>query len=79
MTFTTLNHSSTLVEIGEVVEKLLALEHLHQKTTNQLKYSAWLNTLALILVTGHGSLFSYGLISHSGNKSRLSYVDTTLT
>ena len=38
--FTTLYHSSTLVEIGEVVEKLLALDYHHQKTTNQLKYSA---------------------------------------
>ena len=40
LTFTTLDHSNTLVEIREVVEKLLALDYHHQKTTNQLKYSA---------------------------------------
>ena len=35
--------------------------------------------MAFYLVTGHSSLFSYDLVSQSGNKSRLAYVDTTLT
>ena len=29
LTFTTLDHSNTLLEIGEVEEKLLALDYLH--------------------------------------------------
>ena len=62
-----------------MVEKLLDLDYHHQKTTNQLKYNAYLDALALYLVTGHGSLFSYDLISHSGNKLRLAYIDATLT
>ena len=39
LTFTTLDHSNTLVETREVVEKLLALDYHHYQTTNQLKYS----------------------------------------
>ena len=62
-----------------MVEKLLDLDYHHQKTFNQLKYSVQLDTLALYLVTRHSSLFSYDLISHSGNKSRLAYVNATLT
>ena len=37
---TTLNCSHTLVEIGDVVEKLLVLDYHHDQTINQLKYSA---------------------------------------
>ena len=34
--FTTLDNSNTLVEIKEVVEKLLVLDYYHQKTTNHI-------------------------------------------
>ena len=46
--FTTLDHSNTLVEIGEVGEKLLALDYFHQKTTNKQKYSYnWIHRLLI--------------------------------
>ena len=35
--------------------------------------------MALNLVNEHGSLFSYDLITDSSNKSRLAFVDATLT
>ena len=43
LTFTTLKHSNTLVEIDEVVEKLLVLDYHHDKTINQLSYSEQLD------------------------------------
>ena len=40
LTLTTLYHSNTLVEIGELVGKLLTLDYDHKQIINQLKYSA---------------------------------------
>ena len=62
-----------------MVEKLLVLDYHHHQTINLLKYSAKLDTSSLNLVTRYASLSSYDLISYSGSKSHLAYVDITLT
>ena len=64
---------------GKVVKKIVVVSYHHDHTVNQLKYSEQPDTQALNLVTGHGSLSLYELVSHSSSQSHLAYMDSTLT
>ena len=77
--FTTLFYSNTLAEIGEVVEKLLVLDYHHRQNIFHLNYSANMDTQNFNLVTKHGSLSSYDLVSHSCSRPHLAYVYITFT